>query len=67
MLCTVDLLIKVACFVKKKNIVSVKNALISTSQYKEVNGTDPSSKVRIPWFTSGKCYTSLLFERKTGA
>ncbi len=35
-------------FIKKKNIVSGLNA--ATSWYEEVNRTDPSPSVRIPWF-----------------
>jgi len=50
-LCTVDLLVKPACFVKNKNsILSVQNTWSELVSYdKVVNRTDPSSSVRIPW------------------
>ncbi len=43
-----DLLVKMACFVKKKEKRSLKQ-LIWTSKCKGVNHTDPSPSVRIPW------------------
>jgi hypothetical protein len=46
-LTTVDLLIKITCFVKK--IFQYKKKLTLTSEYKEVKCTDPSPSVRIPW------------------
>ncbi len=44
-LSTIELLIKAACFVKSK----IFKQLIKTSEYMEVNCTDPSPSVSIPW------------------
>ncbi len=49
-LSTVDIRIKITCFVNKKKIfVQYEKQLILTSQYNEVNCTDPSPSSRIPW------------------
>jgi hypothetical protein len=45
---TVDLLIKLACTVKRKILFLALKAADLTSWYKEVNCTDPSPSVRIP-------------------
>ncbi len=45
---TVDLLVKIACLVKKKILVIAEKELIWTSQYKEVKCTVPSLSVMIP-------------------
>ncbi len=45
----VDLLIKIACFVKtKKSIFVYKATNLNKLEYKEVNRTDPSPTVTIP-------------------
>ncbi len=46
---TVDLLLKVACFVKRSIKFSIEKEADLNLLYKEVNGTDPSPSVRIPW------------------
>jgi hypothetical protein len=47
---TVDLLIKIGCFVKKGKIeFQFEKQLRKTSKFKEVNRTDPSPSERLPW------------------
>ncbi len=58
-LSTVDLLIKIGCFVKNKNIVSIWKQLLWTSYYKEANSIDPSPSVWIPW-----CGPYRLYRRR---
>ncbi len=51
-LSVIDLLIKIACFGKtKKSIFVYKPTNLNKLEYKEVNRTDPSPTVRIPWPT----------------
>ncbi len=57
-LCTVDLLIKVACFVKKYIVFAISNA---NCQYKEVNCTEPSPSVRVPWSIFLECFCNQLY------
>ncbi len=45
MLSTVDLLVKKAILCKNE----YKKKLILTSSYKEINSTEPSPSVRVPW------------------
>jgi hypothetical protein len=47
-LCTVDLLIKTACFCKRVKICSILKVANWTSSYKEVNCTEPFPSGRIP-------------------
>jgi hypothetical protein len=47
---TVDLRIKVACSVKRKEYFQYKNEQMWTSEYKGANCTAPSPSVSIPWF-----------------
>jgi hypothetical protein len=43
---TFDLLVKVVCIVKKRQIIfSIKNELMQTSEYKEINHTEPSPSI----------------------
>ncbi len=64
-LSTVDLLIKFACFVKKVNkCMHFQKELICTSWYKEVNGTDPSRLVSIPWTNILACFASSAMTKK---
>ncbi len=60
-LSTVDLLIKMGCFVKKENIALVWKAadLEETRKYKEVNCTDPSPSVRIPSLVQWRWHDTL--------
>jgi hypothetical protein len=41
--------IKLACFVKSKQSLPYQKQVIKTSLYKEVNGTEPSTSLRVPW------------------
>ena len=59
-LSTFDLLIKVACFIKRQIITSMKNELILTSWYKEVNHTEPSPSVKTSMMSSFNHYTDKI-------
>ncbi len=56
-LSTIDLLIKMGCFVTKKKKVNYEKQLISTSFYKEANRTDPSPQWEFPAVT---CFSEFL-------
>jgi hypothetical protein len=50
---TLDLLIKVPCFCKNgKKHFQYKKELILTNEYKEINCTEDSPSVRLPWLSS---------------
>jgi hypothetical protein len=49
-LSTIDLLIRVACFARKEIMFSISKQLFQTSQYNELNCTEPSPSVSVPWF-----------------
>ncbi len=53
-LSALDILIKVACFVKWYIVFKYKNEINETTQYKEVKCTDPSPSLRFPWLNIHK-------------
>jgi hypothetical protein len=63
-LSTVDLLIETACFVKKvKNIFNIER-----SKNKEINRSEPSSSVRLPWSKACglyyKCFAIVIYDHR---
>jgi hypothetical protein len=59
---TVDLRVKIVCFVKKQKKFHYKKQLICTSKYKgDANCTDSSPSVRIPWINKpeGLCFKTF--------
>jgi hypothetical protein len=62
-LSTVDLLIKLGCFVKKEHkVLELKGADLN----KEVKCTEPSTSIRLPWLApSNHFHPSLTFASDT--